>query len=101
NLYVGSDSGSGWLIRSRPAAPTNLTAAADATFPSSQVDLSWNNTAASDETGFAIYRSTDGINFTAVATLGASATTYSDTGLTAGTTYYYYVIALLNATGQP
>ena len=101
NLYAGGkDLGSGaWLIRSLPAAPANVTATADATFPSSQIDLSWANAAGSDETGFAIYRSTDGINFTAIATLGASATAYSDSGLSAGTTYYYYVVALLNATG--
>ena len=100
NLYAAGTDDNGWLIRSQPAAPTNLTAAADAIFPSSQIDLSWSNTAGSDETGFAVYRSTDGINFTAVATVAAGATTYSDTGLSAGTTYYYYVVTLLNATGK-
>jgi len=102
NLYAGGhdDAGSGsWLIRSLPAGPTRLTATPDPMLPSSQIDLSWTNTAGSDETGFAIYRSTDGINFTAVASVGASATTFSDTGLAPATTYFYYVIALLNATG--
>ena len=103
NLYAGGRNlyGAGsWIVRSLPAAPTNLMVSSDAIMPSSQIDLSWANAAASDETGFAIYRSTDGINFTAVATVGPNATAYSDSGLTAGTTYYYYVVALLNATGQ-
>jgi len=102
NLYACGRYGSGnlnWFVRSLPAAPTNLTATPDPTLPSSQIDLSWTNTAGSDETGFAIYRSTDGINFTAVATVGSGATSYNDSGLLAGTTYFYYVVALLNATG--
>lgn len=89
-----------WVVRSQPAAPTNLTATSDVTFPSSQIDLAWNNAAGGDETGFEVYRSTDGINFAAVASVGSSVTTYSDSGLSPGTKYYYYVVTLLNATGM-
>jgi titin len=46
-----------------------------------------------------VERSTDGVTFTQVALLGASATSYSDTGLAASTTYYYEVLAT-NAAGD-
>ena len=83
-----------------PAAPTNLAAAADATNPNSQINLTWTNAAGSDQTGFAVYRSSDGgATFTLVATVGAGVTAYSDSGLSVGTTYSYYVVTLLNSDG--
>jgi len=107
NLYAGGDiwdnaeTFDNWIIRSQPAAPTNLTAAADPVSPTSQINLTWANTACSDQTGFAIYRSSDGgATFSLAATVGAGVTAYSDTGLTAGTTYSYYVISLLNSDGS-
>jgi len=67
-----------------PTAPANLKAT---TVSSAQIDLSWN--ASTDNigvTGYRIYR--DGSR------VGTSATTaYSDTGLSAGATYTYYVTA--------
>jgi hypothetical protein len=86
-------------LRSQPAVPTNVTASRDAGLPSSQIDLSWTNAAGTDETGFAVYRSTDGVNFTLLGTLDASTTRYSDGGLAAGRTYFYYVLSLLNSGG--
>lgn len=103
NLYAGGvnqDDGGDWFIRSQPAAPTNLTASPDPLLPSSQIDLAWTNAAASDETGFAIYRSIDGTNFTLVGTVDASTTGYSDSGLSPGTKYYYYILTLLNSDGS-
>ena len=78
-----------------PAAPTNLVATA---ISSSQIALSWTDNA-NNETGFQIQRSTNGVNFTLIATLGANVTTYTDNGLTAATTYYYRVRAF-NASGN-
>ena len=79
-----------------PAAPTDLTAA-----PASdtEIDLTWTDNANS-ETGFKIERSPDESTWTLLATLGRNVTTYSDTGLTEGTPYYYRVWAT-NTIGDP
>jgi hypothetical protein len=71
-----------------PAAPTGLTATP---FSSSRIDLSW--AASAGVTGYKIQRSTDGSTFSPVTTVGATVTTFSDTGLSAGTQYYYRVLA--------
>ncbi len=76
-----------------PGAPQNLVATAGNT----QIVLSWN--AASDAASYKIRRSlTNGSGYT---TLPASVTanSYTDTGLTNGTPYYYRVYAV-NATGN-
>ena len=78
-----------------PAAPSNLTATA---VSSSRIDLSWTDNS-SDETGFRIYRSTNGVNFTWYYSAAQNATTYSDTGRAGATTYYYRVTAQ-NSTGN-
>jgi len=72
-----------------PADPGNLVATAASC---SQINLSWTDNS-TDETQFNIERGTDGINFNQIATVGANVTTYSNTGLTASTTYYYRVRA--------
>jgi chitin-binding protein len=76
-----------------PAAPTNLAAAAG----NAQVALTW--TAASGATGYNVKRSTtNGGPYSNVAT-NVSGTSYTNTGLTNGTTYYYVVTAV-NASGE-
>ncbi len=77
----------GQLFAVVPTAPSNLTATA---VSSSEINLAWGDDS-SNETGFNVQRSTDGINFALIATLGANVTTYSDTSLIASTTYYYRV----------
>jgi F5/8 type C domain/Fibronectin type III domain/FlgD Ig-like domain len=75
-----------------PAAPSNLLAMAVST---SQINLSWTNNA-TNQTGFVIDQATNS-SFTAGVTtvyLGASTTSYSATGLSAGTIYYYRVRAI-------
>jgi len=70
------------------AAPSGLGASAVST---TQINLSWTDNS-SDETNFRIERSANGTSgWTEVGTAAANATTYSNTGLTAGTTYYYRV----------
>src|SRR5438132_187396 len=72
-----------------PAAPSNL---ALTVASSSQINLSWtsNDTV---QNGFNLFRSSDGINFTQIATTAAGITSYADGGLSASTTYYYEVNA--------
>jgi hypothetical protein len=84
-----SDSGT-----TAPSAPTNLVATA---VSPSLINLTWNDNA-SDETGFLIERRSGGGNYVTVASVGANATGYSNTGLAAGTTYTYR-LAATNANG--
>jgi hypothetical protein len=80
-----------------PAAPANLAAAAVSI---SQINLTW---ADSDNTeqGFKIERCTGAgcSNFAQIAAVGANVTSYSNTGLTASTSYSYRVRAY-NAAGD-
>jgi len=72
-----------------PAAPSGLSAT---TASSSEIDLSWTDNS-SDETGFKIERKTGSGGTYQIDTVGADVTSYSSTGLTASTTYYYRVRA--------
>src|SRR5204863_4036667 len=74
---------------------SNLAAAAAS---SSQIKLTWTDNS-TNETGFKVERSTDGTTYAQVATVGANVTSYSDTGLAAGTKYSYRVRAT-NAAGD-
>lgn len=59
---------------------------------SSAITISWNNV--SGESGYKVYRGTSpGSITTLVANLSANITSYTNTGLSAGTYYYYKVIA--------
>src|SRR5262249_23000397 len=78
-----------------PKAPMNL---ATAPVSSSQINLTWQDKS-NNETGFKIFRSTDGTSFTQVGSVGANIKTYSDGGLLASTFYYYRVFAT-NAVGD-
>jgi hypothetical protein len=66
---------------------TTLTATVIST---TAIDLAWTNVTM-DEDGYVIERSTDNVTFAMLATVAADVTTYSDTGLTPDTTYYYRV----------
>jgi hypothetical protein len=69
-----------------PPPPSGLTATANS---SSQITLSWTDTA-SDEAGFKLERSPNGSTaWTLIATPAANATSTTDNGLSAGTTYFY------------
>lgn len=81
-VYVDSQS------TTTPSAPTSLAASAVST---SSIDLSWVDNA-SNETGYRIERQSGG-NWSEVATVGANASTWRDSGLTAGATYTYRVRA--------
>ena len=72
-----------------PASPSSLVAIATS---SSVINLSWQDNA-SDEANFQLERSTDGVNFSVIATPMANNTVYADSGLSAETTYNYRITA--------
>lgn len=78
-----------------PAAPTSLSASAVST---SQINLAWTD-ASDNETGFQIERSTSGGAFTLVTMVASNATSFSNSGLAASTTYAFRVRAV-NGTGN-
>jgi hypothetical protein len=78
------------LGTSVPTAPSGLAATA---VSSSQINLSWTDNS-NNETGFRIERKTgSGGTYSQIATVGAGVTSYNNTGLSAGTTYFYRVRA--------
>lgn len=73
-----------------PAAPSSLDAAAVAP---GQIDLFWTDNAG-NENGFVIERSPNGVNsWVEIASVADNATSYQDTGLAPGTTFFYRVAA--------
>jgi hypothetical protein len=74
-----------------PAAPTNLTSTISA-LQGLHVKLNWTDNANS-ESAFRIERSTDGVNYSPLAIAAVNSTSYSDTTVVPGTTYYYRVSA--------
>ena len=71
------------------AAPSGLSATA---VYYNRINLAWTNNAA-NQNGFLIEESTDGINFTTIASVGADITSYWVNELSQMTTYYFRVIA--------
>jgi hypothetical protein len=72
-----------------PAAPSGLSGTVQS---SSQVNLRWTDNS-SNENGFRLLRKVGASGTYTTLTVGANVTTYNDTGLTAGTQYYYKVHA--------
>jgi len=95
NAYAtGSTSAYSNLISVRtlpniPTAPSNLSLLVGGT---SQIRVSWTDNS-TNEQFFNLYRSTDGVSYPFGITLPAGSTTYLNTGLSAGTTYWYRVNA--------
>src|SRR6266567_6528418 len=86
-LHVGSQGATG-----SPASPANLTATAG----NAQVALSWS--ASSGATSYNVKRSTtSGGPYTTISS--PTTTSYTNTGLTNGTTYYY-VVSAVNTAGE-
>lgn len=76
-----------------PAAPSAL-AVQSAVY--NKVTICWADNA-SNENGYKVERSKDGVTFAEVATLGADARSFADGSVTARTTYYYRVRAYNSA----
>jgi hypothetical protein len=78
-------------------APTNLDATA---FSSTQINLSWTDNS-NNEAGFKIERKTGAGSFTEIQTVGIDVHNFSDTGLSASTTYTYKVRAYAGISFSP
>jgi hypothetical protein len=78
-----------------PSAPSSLVATAAS---ASQVALSWTDTS-QNESGFKIERRTQTSTYTQIGMVAANITSYTDTGLAAGTVYVYRVSSF-NAAGS-
>jgi uncharacterized protein (TIGR02145 family) len=76
-----------------PESPTNLIVTAAA---ATQINLSWTDNS-SNETGFKIQRKTGSESFAFVGEVNANVFTYSDTGLSPNTTYFYKVFSYNSA----
>ena len=99
-----------WREASITTTPTGLAADAHPSFPrpqanltatpisGSQINLTWQNNA-SNNTGIEIDRSTDGMTFSPLTTLGPGTTSFSDITALGSTKYYYQVLAT-NGTGK-
>jgi uncharacterized delta-60 repeat protein len=74
-----------------PSPPTNLRVQS---FTASQVVINWADNS-SDETGFEVYRSTlNNTNYVLIQTTAANVTTFTNTGLSGSTVYFYRVRAI-------
>lgn len=82
-------------LPSQFAPPSNMVATA---VSSAQIDVAWQDNSTAED-GFKLYRSTDNVTFSRIATLGSNVTAYSNTGRPAATTYYYKVLAF-NSSGN-
>jgi hypothetical protein len=80
------------------AVPTAASGLGATAVSSSQINLTWNDNSG-NETGFRLERMVSGGVWSTVTTLTQNATSYSNTGLAASTTYDYRVVAF-NAVGD-
>lgn len=81
-----------------PAAPSSLTATA---VSGTEIDLSWTDNSA-NETGFKIEQSADGsTGWSQIDTVAQNVTSYHNTGLSAGDTWYYRVRAYNGVGNSP
>ncbi len=96
---------SGGYIKTSPVVLTALTEGDYVTAPTfgsafgvstTEIELQWNDRS-SNETGFKIFRF-NGASWAEVSDVGAGVTTFTDSSLSAGTSYYYWVWAY-NASG--
>jgi hypothetical protein len=76
-----------------PDAPIGLTASGITT---SSIDLSWTD-GSNNELAFKVERSTDGVGFVETGTTAVDITSFTSSGLTIGTKYYYRVRVVLQS----
>lgn len=84
------------LIITSPISLTKPTGLSALGLTSNQIELVWNDNSLSEKTYY-IERSIDSIHFDQGVTVGSNTIEYIDSGLTAGTKYYYRVAAISNS----
>jgi fibronectin type 3 domain-containing protein len=84
-----SNQASATTLPNAPAAPSGLTAVP---LSQTQIQLDWSDNS-DNEDNFIVERSTDNVTFVKIATPAADETTFTDSGLKAGATYFYRVRA--------
>src|ERR1044071_5334484 len=84
--------GSRRIVSFTPTVPTAPTALNFTGVTQLAMTLNWTDSA--NETIYAVYRSTDGVNFTFDGTAAQNATSYNATGLSPGTNYFWRVFAI-------
>lgn len=92
NLNSPTD-GSRKIFTFTPPIPLAPTAGAVTPLNPTNLTLNWTDNEG-NESQYAVYRSTDNVNFTFVASAGANSTSYMDTALVPGTQYFYRVYAV-------
>jgi hypothetical protein len=97
NVWGASSYSNELNVRTLPYAPSGPSGLVANTVSQTQIDLAWVDNS-NNEAGFRIERDS-GSGFVEIATVGAGATAYSSTGLTANTPYSYRVRAY-NAGGN-
>lgn len=85
----------GWEV---PNNPCNLALACSIT--PNAISLYWNDYS-SNETGYNIYKSTDGVSFSLVTTTAANVTIHNVTGLTSGQDYWFRIKAFGSGGNSP
>jgi hypothetical protein len=85
HLFIRSET-----VPEPPAAPDNLVATV---ISSDQIDLMWRDNS-TNEAAFEIERSHDGLVWLPLNNVGSSVVSYSDSGLSPGSTYFYRVRAV-------
>tara|TARA_R110000868_G_scaffold13848_6_gene64396 strand:+ start:1117 stop:3516 length:2400 start_codon:yes stop_codon:yes gene_type:complete len=78
------------VINLPPAAPTNFQTTA---IGANSVTMNWDDNA-TDETGYVVACSPDGVSWSNVATLGPNVASWTNSGLVPASTYYYRVRAV-------
>ena len=95
NVYRALQAATPSTTTTVPAAPSNLTGQA---LSGILINLTWTDNA-TNESGYSVERSLDGVSFSVIATLGVNATSYSSAGLNINT-FYYFRVRATNAAGN-
>lgn len=95
-IKVAAYKGAATSTATAPVAPSNLSTRSLAY---NSVAIGWSDNS-SNESGFKVQRSSDGVNFTEIASLGAGAASFNDTTVSARATYYYRVHAFNSIGGS-